>query len=203
VAKDIARGKSGDDDEIRNGKVRTKRLPDVSGPRSRKELLQASGKLLELLLHGSVRSLKDAVGALSSESAPCGSVGPERTIMSDDKLEKRLEFIAGLRRMADFFETHPSVEVPYSETMNVFIDTKEELADIARTSTWEKKQTDNYFWLEKNFGGRVQLQMNIERGKVCRKVVTGTKVLPAREAQEVEIFEWVCEEPLLKAEGGD
>jgi hypothetical protein len=61
--------------------------------------------------------------------------------------EERDEFIHGLRELADFLDAHPTVEVPIYAMLNVFVNTKDELAAHARTATWEKVYNGNWFTL--------------------------------------------------------
>ena len=117
------------------------------------------------------------------------------------KTKQRVAFIQALRDCADFFEQRPEVKTPLYSVLNVFVDTKEDLATHARAATWEKNYVSNWFMLRKVFGTAdvgVTLEINAQRETVCRKVVTGTTVLPARPEQIAETYEWVCEnEPLL------
>ena len=110
--------------------------------------------------------------------------------------EERDEFIHGLRELADFLDAHPTVEVPIYAMLNVFVNTKDELAAHARTATWEKVYNGNWFTLRKEFG-TIKYEINATRDTVCRKVVKGTRVVPARPEHTVEEVEWVCEEALL------
>lgn len=93
----------------------------------------------------------------------------------------RHNFIAGLHELADFLDAHPSVPVPsYIIKMHIFVETKEELAAIARQATWSKEYRDTWFSLCQAFGhGVVSFEVNIEREKVCRRV------------------EWKCDDALL------
>jgi hypothetical protein len=114
----------------------------------------------------------------------------------DAENERRL-FIQGLRDLAVFLESHPAVPTPYSNDINVFVSTKEELATIARSSTWAKDVNDDYFWLVKRFVGNVSIQVNTTRDNVCRRVVVGQKVIPAQPERIVDDVQWECDDPLL------
>lgn len=111
------------------------------------------------------------------------------------------EFVAGLRAAADFFEKHPDLAPTYGKTrFDYFAHSKDELAQIARRIGYaEKGEADVWFYLRKDFGGNVVLDVNVAREQVCRRVVTGTVEHPeeAREAWTEEIVEWVCDEPVL------
>ena len=107
---------------------------------------------------------------------------------------KREEFITGLRDAADFLEAHPALETPFGRlAVNVFVDTKEELAEYARTAAWKKGGNDSYFWLKRDIGS-LSYEVNINREQVCRRIVVGTDTIPA---QTVEKIEWACDEPLM------
>lgn len=113
--------------------------------------------------------------------------------------ERRRACVSGLRQLADFIEANPSLPVPYGDNLNVFVGGKDDLARLARVGgvRWEKNATADYFYLKTYFDGGHSYEINIERQKVCRKVVTGTRVEPAKPSQVVEEFHWVCDEPLL------
>lgn len=118
---------------------------------------------------------------------------------------ERAEFIRGLRECADFFEAHPSVDVPYEQQIDIFVTDKAELAAIARVASWRKDWRDSWLTLRKSFGAYWKLNVNLDRQQICKKVVTGERIIPAVPAspeRTVETFEWVCEEPSLLAEAG-
>ena len=108
----------------------------------------------------------------------------------------RQEFIRGLRDAATFFETVKGVPIPPGGLqVNLFVNTREELVAVARAHpAWAKGYNNNYMWLRVSFSGEVCLDVNIEREKVCRKIVHGTRTEPAR---IVEDCEWICEDALL------
>lgn len=113
---------------------------------------------------------------------------------------ERLDAIQGLRDMADFFDANPRIPPPRWQTLNVPCESREDLAELARMTSWTKTYSEYYFALQKKFGGNLTLDVYVPREQVCRKVVTGTKVIPAVEAQperEVEVTEWVCEDVAL------
>lgn len=113
-------------------------------------------------------------------------------------------FISGLREMADFFERHPVVETPYQGfCMNVFLETRSEIEVIARLTSWKKDYSGSWFALRKSFGeGALHLDVNVPREQVCRKVVTGTRIVeaqPATLATVENIEEWVCDDGSILA----
>ncbi len=115
---------------------------------------------------------------------------------------ERRAYVQGLRELAAFVETH-AVPLPYAGSANAYVLNKADLASIARSTgmRWQKSADDNFFYIRVQFSGRHSYDVNVSRESVCRKVVTGTRIEPAKPATTVEEFHWVCDEPLL-AEGG-
>lgn len=114
-------------------------------------------------------------------------------------MERRAAFIQALRDCADFLESHPAVIAPRYNTMNVFVNTREEVAAQAKAASWEKVYNGDWFYLSRAFGEDLRLDITVEREVMCRKVVTGTRVVPARPEQTVEEFEWRCDEASVLA----
>lgn len=108
-------------------------------------------------------------------------------------------FTDGLRQLADFLDAHPTIDAGV-QTYNVFVNTKEELADIARLCSWEKvwDETD-YFVLRKTFADGLKLDINLQRAKICKRVVVDTIQIPASPARTEEVTKWVCEDVSLLA----
>lgn len=112
-------------------------------------------------------------------------------------LERRVRLIAGLRDLAAFLEQHPTVEAPRYNILNVFVNSRDELATAARGASWEKVYNENWFSLRKTFCEDLALEINAGRETVCRKVVKGTRTIPAQPEREVEDVEWICEDASL------
>jgi hypothetical protein len=70
---------------------------------------------------------------------------------------------------------------------------------LASVGSCEKVWESNNLKVTKTFGKTVRLVGYMNRSTVCKKVVTGTKVVPAVHIPESvqEITEWVCEDPSL------
>lgn len=139
-----------------------------------------------------VREGGDSVEAVSSRTASAHE--------SHAQQKRRTAFIASLRACADFLDAHPDVEPPTYTTMNVFVQTRAQLAVHARVATWDKIYNGDWFYLRRAFGEDLNLDITIARDEVCRKVVTGTRVVPAQPERTVDEVEWVCDTPTL-AEG--
>ena len=116
----------------------------------------------------------------------------------------RAEWVNGLRAMADWFEQHPE-RIPLWNHLqiNLFPGDKAELAVLAREFGRAVKDGDDRWFHVKRPCGPHSISGTIEREQVCRKIVTGTKIVPAQPEREVEVVEWVCDEPVLAAIGGD
>ena len=112
--------------------------------------------------------------------------------------DHRVALIRGLRACADFLTQHPTVKVPLDVGLNVFVQTKDELAAHARVTSWDKDYLGDFFFLTKSFGP-VKLQINVNREVVCMRIVVGTRQEPAK---TVEVVEWRCEDAALLAPQG-
>jgi len=135
------------------------------------------------------------------------------------KYEHQRELVEGLRAMADFIEQNIELPIEYEPVMklNVWLhdDTRysdvqnpltarEKLAKAAKVlGKAEKIHAGTYFDLIKKFSECVRIEYTIDREAVCKRVVVGTKVVPAsyveRPERTEEIVEWVCDEPILTA----
>lgn len=114
--------------------------------------------------------------------------------------EYRATFCNALRDMATFLEDHPGVPCPMYTGFNEFVTDKAEIVEIARAASWAKRYDDTWFALRLRFCDDLYYDINIHRNQVCRKVVTGTREVPARPAVEAHIedtCEWVCDDALL------
>ena len=134
----------------------------------------------------------------------CPGCGKTTQQMRDEKnAERAAALVAGLRAAADWYEQHPE----YAERtwggarLDMFFETKDQLLAFKHASgatRHEKGAVPSYFWLRRDFGGGIVLDANIPREKACRKVVVGTREVPAEtiEAHVEEVIEWQCD-PLL------
>ena len=86
-------------------------------------------------------------------------------------------------------------------TLNVFGVTKEQLQIFAKVAGKVSKSAfESVFYLRKGFSGDIHLDFNAERDQVCKRVVVGTKlipatserIVPAQPEHEEEIVEWNC-----------
>lgn len=117
------------------------------------------------------------------------------------------ELVTSLRAVADLYEAHPDLPIPYLDPIHAFM-SKEEAPVIAHAlGRCEKIADDSFFRLRKKLG-QLKLDFLVARDEVCERVVVGTKHVPALHipAHEEDIVEWKCpkimEPQLLPAEGG-
>lgn len=122
--------------------------------------------------------------------------------MLSDESARRAAFIRSLRELANFLEDNPSIQQPQTLNITAFVPSKEDLVAQARIGPWGKIYHDNFFYLQKSFGEDLTFAIATYRSNVCRRVVKGTKVIPAQAQREVEEVEWVCDEPLLESSHG-
>ena len=121
--------------------------------------------------------------------------------MTSDKSERE-RVIDGLREFADFLEAYPTVRADEQRFM-IYAQNREVLANYARLTTWEKDYGNGdtgYFTLRKRFGSGAVLEVFTDRSHVCRRVVTGRRIVPARpavEEHEEDVVTWECDGSLL------
>lgn len=126
--------------------------------------------------------------------------------------ERRRQFIEGLREVARFYEENPDAwydGIPI--TLNMFIWGREARDVLARTvkvlGSCTKNYDDTNMTVSKKFTNQVTLSVFAPRAKVCRRVIVGTRILPARivpasvelrlPAYAEEMVDWECDS-LLK-----
>jgi hypothetical protein len=135
--------------------------------------------------------------------------------MSRDQ-HRRRHFIEGLRAVANFYEENPNAWYDGMHlTLNMFVwgrAARKALAETARAfGQCNKVYDDTNITLSRQFSEQVTVAVFAHRAKICRRVVLGVRVLPARvvpateqicipEAR-VDIVEWQCDPLLLKVTG--
>jgi hypothetical protein len=111
------------------------------------------------------------------------------------------QFIAGLRELADFYESHPEVPIPkpsYLDFSVYSLHTKSEAAGIIKLlGTITKEYTDSGLFKVVRYFGPIALKFVFNRDTVCERVVVRKEVVPEHVR---EIVEWKCA-PVLAAEG--
>ncbi len=132
--------------------------------------------------------------------------------MSNPDQPRRRQFIEGLRAVANFYEQNPGAWYDGMHlTLNMYVwgrAARKTLIETARAfGQCNKVYDENNITLSRQFSEQVTVAVFAPRAKVCRRVVMGTRILPARivpateevhiPASRVEIVEWRCD-PLLK-----
>jgi hypothetical protein len=129
---------------------------------------------------------------------------------------RRLHFIQGLRAVATFYEENPNAWYDGMHlTLNMFVwgrAARKTLAETAKAfGQCNKIYDDTNITVSRQFSEQVTVAVFAPRAKVCRRIVVGARVLPARivaateevcvpEAR-VDIVEWQCD-PLLQNNAG-
>jgi hypothetical protein len=129
---------------------------------------------------------------------------------------RRRHFIEGLHAVAKFYEQNPDAYYDGMHlTLNMYVwggAARKTLAETARAfGQCDKIYDDNNVTVSRQFSEKVTVSVFAPRGKVCRRVVLGERMLPARivpateevriPAGRVEIVEWRCD-PLLPDDAG-
>ncbi len=129
---------------------------------------------------------------------------PKKSDMEPSKPNPQRESINGLRGMADFLEQHEldtTIETTVGLTLNVFVDSQEELARLTKiVGSCHKQAAGDWFYISKKFSETVRLEINCKRELVCERVSKGFVTVAAKPAEperEVEVFEWSCPESIL------
>ena len=116
----------------------------------------------------------------------------------------RVQFVADVRAVADFFEQHPEVPLPFMPVdFDIYgVDDPAELATIVRACGNIVKSTapeHNLLRLKHKVGEFCQIGVISPLNTVCRRVVTGTRVVPSQTLPALtlperteEIVEWEC-----------
>jgi len=126
------------------------------------------------------------------------------------KYSERDEMVADLRAFADFIEENghklpgniylgSSYNSLWDDDRSTAKEKAKQVAKILAKGGLVEKKHDNYSLdLIRKFG-QIKLCFSINREKFCRKVVKGTKEIPAvtYEVRTEEIVEWVCDDPVL------
>lgn len=125
--------------------------------------------------------------------------------------QRRRQFIEGLRAVAAFYDQNPDAFYDGMHiTLNMYVwgsAARRALGETARAfGKCNKLYDDNNVTVSRQFGEQITLAVFAPRAKVCRRLVTGTRILPARVVPatreirippaQVDIVEWQCE-PLL------
>ena len=112
-----------------------------------------------------------------------------------------LEYVQGLRLLADWYEAHPETELPYEaeRVAYIFVEKTGLQALLgAFGGHWTKTARDGLFYATRMFGP-LTLTALIAQSAVCTARVVGTKVLPAMPERTIDVLEWDCA-PILETE---
>jgi len=109
----------------------------------------------------------------------------------------RVQFISGLRALAEWLEANPNAPLPYGLHASVFCTEAE--ARVARKGSygWSKDADGSYITYTQSMnveddvyaGVEYNIMVNKAETSTCREVVVGTRHV---EAYDEEITQWVC-----------
>ena len=131
--------------------------------------------------------------------------------MSSEQRRRR-EFIEGLRAVAQFYEEYPGAWCDGMHlTLNMYVwgrAARKTLTETARAfGRCNKIYDDHNITVSRQFSEQVTVAVFAAKARVCRRVILGARILPARvvpaveevhiPASRVEIVEWQCD-PLLR-----
>lgn len=153
------------------------------------------------------------------------------TITDDTSTDtRRAESTAGLRSLADWFDQHPEIDLPYQATgspvpasfsVGIFAsdaasergedDTAERFAHAVKALGGERQKsaTDTAMRVTRTFGPGLELDVWASRSRVCEAIVVGTKAVTREEIVTPAVTRLVVEDqdviewrcaPLLDAE---
>jgi hypothetical protein len=129
--------------------------------------------------------------------------------MEREKLEAaaiaRSEFCDALVEIAEFLESHADVPLPLYPSFTALVPGASELARAAKALGKAYKSTLPHWVSVGRQFGPISLEISARREHVCRRIVTGTKVVPATTVPEhnEDIVEWECPPSLLASEAPD
>lgn len=106
------------------------------------------------------------------------------------------DYVNGLRQIADWFEAHPDMPVPFTSDITIY-NAPSAVDAVKALGSCRKRYDDYSLLIERDFPG-VKLQFYFLRGAVCKMRVVGTEEVPERvvPATVRQIVEWDCD-PLL------
>ena len=130
------------------------------------------------------------------------------------------EYVAGLRDLATFYETHPEAIRPYGHQtleFNLVNEGRTGVESVLRafgghwtkeTMPWDRESPTSLLYLHGTFGP-FALRIYIPQAQVCERVQVGMKtiaalpeqVLPATPEREEPQYEWQCGGLLSEGEG--
>lgn len=131
---------------------------------------------------------------------------------------KRLEYVIALRELADYIENHElpdTIQGIWSDqaheifsTFTLYINarTKKDFGTLcAELGSFEKVVTDYSTGAEVKLPTGMKVHVSIDRDQVCKRIVVGTKIVPATEEEiipaqpehEEEIVKWECPESFI------
>jgi hypothetical protein len=136
----------------------------------------------------------------------------------------KVEYVAALRELADFVERKPFPDTKTSvwrnepvalfdaPTLSMHVESAPEFGAIcAAIGTFEKDRNEYSTGAIAKLSAGARVSVHTARQNVCKKIVVGTRVVPATEERvieaepehEEEIVEWECPESFVALKEGN
>ena len=124
--------------------------------------------------------------------------------------QSKIDFIKGLRALADWYETaSEELVLPTDIMINIFASSKDQFAKKAKLlGAADKLSKGDWFMLRKTFAPELVVDLNIRHETICERVLVGTEVVPEHTVpaqpetvvpeKVIEKYEWRCPESVLK-----
>lgn len=125
-----------------------------------------------------------------------------------ESTERRVQYVAGLRALADFFESNPDLPAPLGVPRAAIYTDRRDFASAVSALGGQrtKRSEDGLFKVERNIGGAI-VAVLASQAAVCQQVETGTETVEVEEVVtpavtrtvkvERPVLEWVCAESVL------
>ena len=108
------------------------------------------------------------------------------------------EYAAGLRQLAEWYESHPNAAQPYeSNQLHFNVYHRDTVAQVIQDfgGRWEKRASSGLMYFRSTFG-QFTLVMYTNHQTVCTARKVGTRTISARPAEpeyEVDVLAWDCQ----------
>jgi hypothetical protein len=124
--------------------------------------------------------------------------------LTEYEQKNRESFIRGLRYLLTTLEEHPDLPAPYLGAAVQRCESRGEMRELVKAyaGKWDKEDDPTDFQIRQKFGDSLSIILYASHEKVCKRVVTGKKVVPAQvipaqpeqvlPEREVDIVQWVC-----------
>lgn len=130
-------------------------------------------------------------------------------ILNAEDQKQRDECLIALRRLVATLEANPNLKAPYLGCAVLPCESLEEMRELVRAygGMWHKEKDDADFQIRQALSDVGSILLYASHEKVCKRVVTGKRTLPAEviparpettlPEREEDIVEWICPDSVL------